>query len=127
MKNLIKQYWDIDYALLTAMILLVLVTLTGCGTVKPNPDEGKIIVNAVKTEKVFIEIPETVLNKCQKPARLSGIFADIQLGKVKETELVQALIASYSNEVNCWLSKEEAIKLQRELKEVAKEAKANGK
>jgi hypothetical protein len=122
MKNFaIKYFFSIEMVIRLVILGALALALPGCGTT--NPDAGKINVEVVKTEKVFIEVPETVLNKCQKPAKLTGLFAELQQGKVKEAELTRAFISSYTNEVNCWNSKEEAIKLQRELKAVT----ANGK
>jgi hypothetical protein len=116
---------QLSKALVIFLCVLFSFALIGCGTT--NPNAGKIDVTVQKQETVFIEIPEETLDKCKKPRKQSAVFfQQLKEGKIKEKELAAAYVESYTGHVNCYLSKEEAVSLQHQLKEQTKTVKKDG-
>lgn len=99
----------------TAALLLSALALAGCVTAPTVKETAKITVPPVRIERVVAKVPESILNKCQKPVKLSILFKEMKERKVSEEELVKGFIDGYTNETNCWLVKEEAVRLQRQL------------
>ena len=100
---------------------LAALLLAGCST-NPTKDQGKIDVNVATRKVEFVEVDRAILDKCEKPRRLSEQFPDIKTGKVREKDLVEALVNSYTNETNCYLVKQEVIRTQDKLREEIKKA-----
>jgi PBP1b-binding outer membrane lipoprotein LpoB len=96
------------------IVATIVLSLTGCAS--SNPDAGKISVAVTKTEQVFVMVPESLLDTCTRPERIDSMIPDLKIGQVKEKSLVSAFILSRTNEVNCWLVKQEVTKLQLKMK-----------
>lgn len=112
-----SQQWG-GWAFYLVMAVAVMCILAGCGSMKPVDPAlaGKVEVQVTKVEKVYIMVDESLLGKCQKPQKINDLIPELKTGKVSEKALLTALTVSRSNEINCWLVKEESVKLQRSLK-----------
>ena len=103
-------------------IALAAIVLTGCaGLTKPEPQVKVIYV----TKKEVVQVSEAVLAKCLRPAPIKEQLPGLGQRKVSETELTQAFIASYSNEVNCYGVRVEVERLQRETAKIPQEPTAS--
>ena len=112
----------------TIIAIAAVVSLSGCAFFGPKKeDQGRIEVQVVSHKIEVAEIDRSILDKCEKPQRLSKTLPGIESGKVMEKDLVAALVASYTNETNCYLVKEEALRLQKRINEAVEKANANGK
>jgi hypothetical protein len=106
------------------MSIAVMFLLTGCGTAPVDPAlAGRIEVQATKVERVYITVPESQMAGCTKPKTIRQMIPELDSGKVSVQRILTALAFSQSNAINCWLVKEETIKLQRALKIVQEAGK----
>jgi hypothetical protein len=99
-------------------------SLVGCAYNQPK-DSGKIDVNVTATKVELSEISSELLNKCEKPQKISETVPGIKSGKVLEKDVIAALVRSYTNEVNCYLVKEEALRVQSKMRDEVNKANGN--
>ena len=107
-------------------IAAAVLALTGCATNGGTTVE-RIDVNVSSRKLQFVELDESILDACREPRPMAERLPSRTQGKVKESEVVAALVESYTNEVNCYLAKKEFLRLQRDVKAKLEEAANDNK
>jgi hypothetical protein len=107
-------------------IIGLIFVLAGCAGNGVRPDSGRIDVQVTSSKIEIAEIDKEILNKCEKPKLLSKKIYGIKDGRVMEKDVIAALVESYTNEANCYLVKEEVLKLQERIREAVEKANGDG-
>lgn len=97
------------------LALAVSALLVGCASTGGTPVE-RVDVNVSSRKLQFVEVDEDILAACKQPRPMAERLPSRAQGKIKESEVVAALVESYTNEVNCYLAKKELLRLQRDVK-----------
>lgn len=83
-------------------ILALILMTTGCSSFcKKEPVVPPKVI--VETKIVKVEIPESIMSTCEKPANLIELFPNLQKNdKVLEREAVNAIVTSYLGYTTCY-------------------------
>ena len=97
------------------LIIAAALSLVGCATSGGTTVE-RVDVNVTSRKLQFVELDEDILAACKQPRPMAERLPSRATGKIKESEVVAALVESYTNEVNCFLATRELRRLQRDVK-----------
>jgi hypothetical protein len=97
------------------IIIAASLSLVGCATNGGTTVE-RVDVNMTSRKLQFVELDEDILAACKQPRPMAERLPSRTTGKIKESEVVAALVESYTNEVNCFLATRELFRLQRDVK-----------
>lgn len=109
----------------TIALALLTILLAACGSTGQTKVE-RVDLNVTSRKLQFVELDMSVLDACKVPRPMRERLSGYKDGKVREADVVAALVESYTNEANCFLAKQELMRLQRDVKSKLQEAE-NGK